>query len=190
MLWEEINCKAAWRYKKQTKRVPSTESICPVFIQTPDLKFKHRIWKLPQTGIILTDSYLLSFCTRSAVLVLAPLSRFKWCLSLWSGMLPSVPAFPNTTSTGGCGECCSETQRNSCIGNQDTQYLKDGMSDRIMGFYAVVSEVGRYPCFRMVISMQAGLCFPSCRLPERNAVTYFPPKESMQISSKSTEKIC
>lgn len=74
MLWEEINCKATWHYEKQTKRVPSTESVCPVFIQTPDLKFKHRIWKLPQTGIILTASYLLSFCTRSAMPVLAPLS--------------------------------------------------------------------------------------------------------------------
>lgn len=75
-------------------------------------------------------------------------------------------------------------------GNQDTQYLKNGVSGRIMGFCVVVSEDGMYPCFHMVISTQAGLCFLSCSLPKRDAVTYFPPTESMQISSKSSVKIC
>lgn len=105
MLWEKINCKATWLYEKQTIRVASTESVCPVFIQTPDLKFKHRIWKLPQTGIILTASCLLSFCTRSATPVLAPffLLYFKWCLSPWSGMLPSVPAFQTLPAQGAVG---------------------------------------------------------------------------------------
>lgn len=57
----------------------------------------------------------------------------------------------------------------------------------------MASVACRYFCFHMVISRHVGLCFPSHRLPKRSTsqcCQCFPPTESMQISRKTSVKIC
>lgn len=142
-------------------------------------------------GIILIASRLLLFCTRSAMPALAHLS----CCIISGVLAPRVTCcflclhFQTHPTPVAWGVLHWDSGMHRKSGHSEFKKWVRWPNNGLLCGGGRASEDCRYSCFRMVISRQAGLCFPSCRLPKRVTVTYFPPKENMQISSKTLVKI-